>query len=81
MATFLAISVPLPGESKTIGRIVLDASFSPVFVVSSYSVESARVEQRTDLDRLVLDIETNGAVDPKRPSVLLRVLMDQLRFC
>jgi DNA-directed RNA polymerase subunit alpha len=55
---------PAAGETKTIGRIVLDASFSPVRRVS-YSVESARVEQRTDLDRLVLDIETNGAVDPE----------------
>ena len=50
---------------KFIGRIVLDASFSPVKRVS-YAVESARVEQRTDLDRLVFDIETNGAVDPEK---------------
>ncbi|MBD3805427.1 MAG: DNA-directed RNA polymerase subunit alpha, partial [Thioclava sp.] len=47
--------------SKSIGRIVLDASFSPVKRVS-YTVESARVEQRTDLDKLVMEIETNGAV-------------------
>ena len=47
--------------SKSIGRIVLDASFSPVSRVS-YSVENARVEQRTDLDRLVMEIETNGAI-------------------
>ena len=47
--------------TKTIGRIVLDASFSPVRRVS-YTVESARVEQRTDLDKLVLEIETNGAI-------------------
>lgn len=66
------------GETKTIGRIVLDASFSPVRRVS-YSVESARVEQRTDLDRLVLDIETNGAVDPEEAvRFAARVLMDQL---
>ena len=69
---------PAVGESKTIGRIVLDASFSPVRRVS-YSVESARVEQRTDLDRLVLDIETNGAVDPEEAvRFAARVLMDQL---
>ncbi len=69
---------PAAGESKTIGRIVLDASFSPVRRVS-YSVESARVEQRTDLDRLVLDIETNGAVDPEEAvRFAARVLMDQL---
>jgi DNA-directed RNA polymerase subunit alpha len=51
-------------ESKAIGHILLDASFSPVRRVS-YSVESARVEQRTDLDRLVMDVETNGAVEPE----------------
>ena len=49
--------------SKAIGRIVLDASFSPVKRVS-YAVESARVEQRTDLDRLVMSIETNGVLSP-----------------
>jgi len=69
---------PAAGETKSIGRIVLDASFSPVRRVS-YSVESARVEQRTDLDRLVLDIETNGAVDPEEAvRFAARVLMDQL---
>jgi len=69
---------PAASESKAIGRIVLDASFSPVRRVS-YSVESARVEQRTDLDRLVLDIETNGAVDPEEAvRFAARVLMDQL---
>ncbi len=50
--------------SKAIGRIVLDASFSPVSRVS-YAVESARVEQRTDLDRLVMHIETNGVIQPE----------------
>jgi DNA-directed RNA polymerase subunit alpha len=54
----------LPEETKGIGRIVLDASFSPVRRVS-YAVESARVEQRTDLDKLILDIETNGTIDPE----------------
>jgi len=49
-------------SAKIIGRIVLDASFSPVRRVS-YAVESARVEQRTDLDKLVIDIETNGTID------------------
>ncbi|HUN92366.1 MAG TPA: DNA-directed RNA polymerase subunit alpha [Burkholderiaceae bacterium] len=65
-------------HSKTIGRIVLDASFSPVKRVS-YTVESARVEQRTDLDRLVMTIETNGAIAPEeavRQSA--RILVDQL---
>ena len=65
-------------ESKSIGRIVLDASFSPVRRVS-YQVESARVEQRTDLDRLVIDIETNGVIAPEeavRQSA--RILVEQL---
>ena len=51
-------------STKSIGRIVLDASFSPVRRVS-YTVESARVEQRTDLDKLVIDMETNGTLDPE----------------
>ena len=65
-------------HSKTIGRIVMDASFSPVKRVS-YTVESARVEQRTDLDKLVMTIETNGAITPEeavRQSA--RILVEQL---
>ena len=64
--------------SKSIGRIVLDASFSPVKRVS-YTVESARVEQRTDLDKLVVEIETNGAItaeDAVRASA--KILVEQL---
>jgi DNA-directed RNA polymerase subunit alpha len=69
---------PVSSESKSIGHIVLDASFSPVRRVS-YQVESARVEQRTDLDRLVIDIETNGAVDPEEAiRYAAKVLIDQL---
>ena len=49
-------------EGSGVGRLRLDASFSPVRRVS-YAVERARVEQRTDLDKLILDIETNGSVD------------------
>lgn len=49
-------------ESRPIGRLQLDASFSPIRRVA-YEVDSARVEQRTDLDKLILDIETNGTVD------------------
>lgn len=51
-------------ETRSIGRLQLDASFSPVHRVS-YVVESARVEQRTDLDKLVLDLDTNGTIDPE----------------
>ncbi|MCC7152795.1 MAG: DNA-directed RNA polymerase subunit alpha [Rubrivivax sp.] len=64
--------------TKAIGRIVLDASFSPVRRVS-YAVENARVEQRTDLDKLVMEIETNGAIAPEeaiRQSA--RILVEQL---
>lgn len=65
-------------QTKSIGRIVLDASFSPIRRVS-YTVESARVEQRTDLDKLVLEIETNGAIsaeDAVRASA--KILVEQL---
>ena len=65
-------------STKSIGRIVLDASFSPVKRVS-YTVESARVEQRTDLDKLVMEIETNGAItaeDAVRASA--KILVEQL---
>lgn len=63
---------------KFIGRILLDASFSPVVRVS-YTVESARVEQRTDLDKLVIDIETNGSItaeDAVRSAA--KILVEQL---
>ena len=64
--------------TKSIGRIVLDASFAPVTRVS-YAVENARVEQRTDLDKLVMEIETNGAITPEeaiRSSA--KILVEQL---
>jgi DNA-directed RNA polymerase subunit alpha len=64
--------------TKAIGRIVLDASFAPVRRVS-YAVENARVEQRTDLDKLVMEIETNGAISPEeaiRSSA--KILVEQL---
>ena len=51
-------------EARTIGVMLLDASYSPIRRVA-YTVENARVEQRTDLDKLVLDIETNGAINPE----------------
>ena len=51
-------------ESRPIGVLRLDASYSPMRKVS-YSVENARVEQRTDLDKLVLELETNGVIDPE----------------
>lgn len=65
-------------DNRSIGRILMDASFSPVRRVS-YQVEAARVEQRTDLDKLVIDIETNGAIDPEESiRYAAGILMDQL---
>jgi DNA-directed RNA polymerase subunit alpha len=66
------------GDDRPIGMLQVDASFSPVRNVA-YSVESARVEQRTNLDRLVIELETNGTIDPeeaiRRSASILR---DQL---
>lgn len=65
-------------EARQIGKLKLDASYSPVRRVT-YSVESARVEQRTDLDKLILDIETNGTVDPEEAiRRAASILQDQL---
>jgi DNA-directed RNA polymerase subunit alpha len=65
-------------DNRTIGSILLDASYSPVRRVS-YAVENARVEQRTDLDRLVMDIETNGSIEPEEAvRFAARVLVEQL---
>ncbi|MCG3169211.1 MAG: DNA-directed RNA polymerase subunit alpha [Pseudomonadales bacterium] len=50
--------------TRSIGRLQLDASFTPVRRVA-YNVEATRVEQRTDLDKLVIDLETNGTIDPE----------------
>ena len=66
------------GETKSIGRVVIDASFSPVRRVS-YMVESARVEQRTDLDSLIIDVETNGVIAPEEAvRQAARILVEQL---
>lgn len=65
-------------ETRPIGRLQLDASFCPVRKVA-YSVDAARVEQRTNLDKLVLDIETNGTVDCEGAVKLAaNILADQL---
>lgn len=64
--------------SHPIGWLQLDASFSPVRRVS-YSVENARVEKRTDLDRLIIDLETNGTIDPEEAiRSAAAILADQL---
>ena len=68
----------LTDEELALGHLQLDASFSPVRKVA-YSVETARVEQRTDLDKLVIDIETNGSVDPEEAiRIAGSILKDQL---
>lgn len=65
-------------DSSGVGVLKLDASYSPVRRVS-YSVERARVEQRTDLDKLILNVDTNGGVDPAEAVRLAaRILRDQL---
>ncbi|MDX1492190.1 MAG: DNA-directed RNA polymerase subunit alpha [Pseudohongiellaceae bacterium] len=51
-------------ETRAVGKLFLDASYTPVTTVS-YSVESTRVEQRTDLDKLIIDLRTNGTIDPE----------------
>lgn len=51
-------------EERSVGMLHLDASFSPVQRVT-YQVENARVEKRTDLDKLILELETDGTLDPE----------------
>lgn len=65
-------------EDRVLGFIMVDALFSPITKVS-YHVDSARVEQRTDLDKLVMDVETNGVVEPEQAiRDAARILMGQL---
>lgn len=63
---------------RTIGTLQLDASFSPVFRVA-YNVDTARVEQRTDLDKLIIELETNGTIGPEEAiRKAATILQDQL---
>ena len=65
-------------EDRAIGQLHLDASFSPVRLVT-YAVESARVENRTDLDKLIIDVETNGTLDAEDAiKYAATILSDQL---
>jgi DNA-directed RNA polymerase subunit alpha len=65
-------------QSLVVGALQLDASFSPIVKVA-YQVESTRVEQRTNLDKLVIELETNGTVDPEETIKLAAtILHDQL---
>ncbi len=67
--------LPVENEKKPIGVILVDANFSPV-ILSSFTVENTRVGHNTDLDRLIMDITTNGSITPKeaiqQASVILR---------
>ncbi|TCS74103.1 DNA-directed RNA polymerase subunit alpha [Sulfuritortus calidifontis] len=65
-------------ETRPVGVIMMDALYSPVKKVS-FSVDSARVEQRTDLDKLVLEVETNGVIEPEEAvRGAARLLIEQL---
>jgi DNA-directed RNA polymerase subunit alpha len=65
-------------EHRVIGRLHVDASFSPITRVS-YVVDSARVEQRTDLDKLIFELESNGTIDPEDAiRSAATILQDQL---
>lgn len=65
-------------HSLVVGALQLDASYSPIVKVA-YQVESTRVEQRTNLDKLVIELETNGTVDPESTIKLAAtILHDQL---
>jgi DNA-directed RNA polymerase subunit alpha len=67
-----------PDHSSAVGALQLDASYSPVMKVA-YQVESTRVEQRTNLDKLIIELETNGTIDPEQTIKLAAtILHDQL---
>ena len=67
-----------PDHSVAVGALQLDAAYSPVVKVA-YHVESTRVEQRTNLDKLIIELETNGTVDPEGTIKLAAtILHDQL---
>jgi len=71
-------SVTDEDNDSPIGTLKLDASFSPVLRVA-YQVESARVEQRTNLDKLIIELETNGSIEPEAAiKTAATILQDQL---
>ncbi|OOF55973.1 DNA-directed RNA polymerase subunit alpha [Rodentibacter genomosp. 2] len=61
---YVPASTRIQTDERPIGRLLVDACYSPVESIS-YNVEAARVEQRTDLDKLVINLETNGTLDPE----------------
>ncbi len=65
-------------DDAPVGVLMVDAAFSPIVKVA-YHVESTRVEQRTNLDKLIIELETNGTVDPEQVIKLAAsILHDQL---
>ncbi len=65
-------------EDRAIGQLYLDASFSPVNMVT-YNVESARVENRTDLDKLIIEVDTDGTLEAEDAiKFASTILSDQL---
>ena len=63
-------------ENREIGHMLLDASYSPIQQVA-YSVDNARVEQRTNMDKLIIDLETNGTVDPEEAIRMAATVLQQ----
>lgn len=73
-----SMRIPKEEDERSIGHLILDASFSPIRRVT-YEVDSARVEQRTDLDKLIIEIETNGTIAPDEAvRKAATILQDQL---
>ena len=65
-------------EKNTVGRLAIDATFTP-FNMVSYTVENARVENRTDLDRLIIDVDTDGTLEAEDAiKSAATILSDQL---
>jgi DNA-directed RNA polymerase subunit alpha len=65
-------------EDTPVGVLMVDAAYSPIVKVA-YHVESTRVEQRTNLDKLIIELETNGTVDPEEAiKHAASILHDQL---
>ena len=67
-------------EDKQIGLILVDSIFSPVKKVS-YNIENSRVGQVTDYDKLTLNVETNGSMEPDDAIAMsARILQEQLQY-
>jgi len=65
-------------DDRVIGQLYIDASFNPVNMVT-YNVESARVENRTDLDKLIIDVDTDGTLEAEEAiKYASTILSDQL---